>query len=69
MNDGIKQDYPSRTFPIEEFITILSGERERFGKFSNEFNNLGDVIVVFAVLGARLRIKEVIASSEKFENL
>ena len=49
---------------VEDFLTPFPGETEGFGEGSEELDDLRDVVVVFAVLGARLGIEEVIARYE-----
>lgn len=53
---------------IEDLLRPFPGDPERLGEGAEQFNNLGDVVVVFTVLGTRLRVKEIITRDE-FENL
>ena len=51
-------------FAIEDFLRPFTGDAERFGKLSKQFDDLSDMVVVFAIFGASLWIKEVIACNE-----
>ena len=42
----------------------FAGHAERFGESAEEFYDLGDVVVVFAVFGAGLGVEEVVAGYE-----
>ena len=55
-------------FAIEDFLGPFAAKAEGFGEGTEELNDLRDMIIVFTVFGARLGIKEVVASDE-FENL
>jgi hypothetical protein len=49
---------------IEDFLRPFAGYAQRFGEGPEELDDLGDVIVVLAVLRARLRIEQVITSNQ-----
>lgn len=53
---------------IEDLLRPFACKTEGFGKRSKEFDNLRNVVVVLAILGAGLRIEKVIAGNE-LENL
>ena len=55
-------DVAEFAFTVEDFLRPFPGETEGAGKGTEEFDNLSNVIVVFAVFGAGLGIKEVVAS-------
>ena len=57
-------DVAEFAFPIENFLGPFAGETEGFGERSEELDDLGYVVVVFAVLCAALRIEEVVACYE-----
>lgn len=46
---------------IEDLLAPFSGEAERFGEGTEQFDDLRDVVVVFAVFCAGLRVEEVVA--------
>ena len=54
-------DIPEFSFPVEDFLTPFSGETERFGEWTKEFDDLSDVIIVLTILCTRLWIEEVIS--------
>lgn len=53
---------------VEDFLRPLARLAERLGEGAEELDDLRNVIVVFAVLGPRLRIEEVV-TGDKLENL
>lgn len=55
-------------FTIEDLLTPFSTQAKRFGEGAEEFDDLRDVVVVFAVFGAGLGVEQVVASYE-FEDL
>jgi hypothetical protein len=57
-------DVTQLTFAVEDLLRPLAGETERLGKLAQKLNDLGDVVVVFAVFGAGLWVKEVVARYE-----
>ena len=52
----------------ENFLRPLASHVKRPWECAQELNDLSDVVVIFAVLGARLGVEEIIAS-DQFENL
>ena len=48
------------TLPAEDLLGPFARETQITRKWAQKFNDLSNVIIVFAVLGARLRVKEVI---------
>jgi hypothetical protein len=59
---------PKLAFAVEDFLRPFAGDTELFGKGAEEFDDLRDVVIVFAILGAGLGIEEVVACDE-FEDL
>jgi hypothetical protein len=57
-------DVPKLAFTVEDFLRPLSGHAELFGEGAEELDDLGNVVVVFAVFCAGLRIEEVVAGYE-----
>ena len=55
-------------FTIEDLLRPLPREAKSTGERAKQFNNLGNVVIVFAVFSTRLGVKEVVACYE-FENL
>ena len=51
-------------FAIEYFLAPLSREAEGLGEWTEKFDDLGDVVIVFAVFRAGLWIEQVVASDE-----
>jgi hypothetical protein len=51
-------------FAVEYFLGPFSAEAETFGKGTEELDDLGDVVVVFAVFSAGLGIEEIISGDE-----
>lgn len=54
-------DVAQLAFSVEDLLRPLAGETERFGEGPEELDDLCDVVVVFAVFGAGLRVEEVVA--------
>jgi hypothetical protein len=46
---------------IKDLLAPFPGEAERFGEGAEQFDDLRNVVVVFAVFCAGLRVKEVVA--------
>ena len=61
-------DVPELAFSVEDLLGPFPTEAEGFREGAEEFDYLGDVVVVFAVFGARLGVEEVVAGYE-FEDL
>ena len=61
-------DVAEFAFAGEDFLGPFAGHAERFWEGAEELNDLSDMIVVFAVFGAGLGIKEVVAC-DQFEDL
>ena len=61
-------DVAQLALSVEDFLRPFAGEAEGAGEGAEEFDNLGDVVVVFAVFGTGLGIEEVVACYE-FEDL
>ncbi len=61
-------DISELAFPVEDFLRPFSGQAKRFGKLAEQFDDLGDMVVVFAIFGARLWIKEIV-TRYKLEDL
>ena len=54
-------DVTQFTLTAEDFLRPFPGKAEGAGKRAQQFDDLGDVVVIFAVFGARLGVKEVVA--------
>lgn len=61
-------DVPQFALSVEDFLGPLPAETERLRERAEQFDYLRNVIVVFPVFGAGLRVEEVVARDE-FENL
>ncbi len=61
-------DVPKLALAVEDFLRPFAGEAERFGELAEQFDDLGDVVVILPILCPGLWIKEVVAGY-KFENL
>lgn len=59
---------PKLAFAIEDFLGPFTREAERFWKLAKQFDDLGDVVVIFPILRTGLGVKEVVAGY-KLENL
>lgn len=57
-------DIAQFTFAGEDLLGPFSGEGDGFGEGPEEFDYLGDVVVIFAVFGAGLGVEEVVAGYE-----
>lgn len=51
-------------FAVEDFLAPFAGHAEGFGKGAKELDDLRNVVVVFAVLCARLGVKKIVARDE-----
>ena len=61
-------DVAEFAFAIEDFLRPFTGQTQRFGERAQQFDDLSDMVVVLAVLGAGLRVEEVVACNQ-FESL
>lgn len=61
-------DVSEIAFPAEDLLRPFAREAKRSWEWAQELDDLGNVIVVFAILGARLRVEEIIAR-DQFEDL
>ena len=61
-------DVAELAFAVEDFLRPFAADAQRFGERAQQLDDLCYVIVVFAVLCARLRVEEVVAC-DKFEGL
>jgi hypothetical protein len=61
-------DVPELAFAVEDLLRPFAGEAQGFGERAEELDDLGYVVVVFAVFGAGLGVEEVVAGYE-FEDL
>lgn len=61
-------DISKLAFAAEDFLGPLTREAECTGERTQELDDLCDVIIVFAVFGAGLGVKEIVACDE-FKNL
>jgi len=52
----------------EDLLRPLARKAQRLGEGSQQLDDLRDVVVVLTILGARLRIEEVV-SGDELENL
>ena len=57
-------DVAQFAFAAEDFLRPFTREAERARKGAEEFDDLRNVVVVFAVFGAGLGIEEVVARDE-----
>ena len=57
-------DIPQLALAVEDFLRPFARHAERLGEGTEKLDDLGNVIVVFSVLCARLRVEEVIAGDE-----
>lgn len=57
-------DVAELAFAIEDLLRPLARDAETFGEGAEEFDNLSNVVVVFPVLGAGLRVEEVVTCDE-----
>jgi hypothetical protein len=61
-------DVAKLAFAVEYLLRPFARNTKGFGKGTQKLDDLSDVIIILAIFGAGLRIKEVIASNE-FEDL
>lgn len=61
-------DVAELAFAVEDFLRPFAADAQRFGEGAQQLDDLCYVIVIFAVLCARLRVEEVVAC-DKFEGL
>ena len=61
-------DVAELAFAVEDFLRPFAADAQRFGEGAQQLDDLCYVIIVFAVLCARLRVEEVVAC-DKFEGL
>lgn len=61
-------DVTQFAFSVEDFLAPFTGETEGFWEGAEELDDLRDVVVVFTVFCAGLRVEEVVAGYE-FEDL
>jgi len=61
-------DVSQFSFSVKNLLRPFAGETQRFGELTEQLDDLSDVIVVFAVLGAGLRIEEIV-TCDQFEDL
>jgi hypothetical protein len=61
-------DVAELAFAVEDLLRPLAADAERFGKRAEQLDDLCNVVVVFAVLGAGLRVEEIVAC-DKLESL
>lgn len=54
-------DVPQLALAIEDLLAPLSAKTQRLGERPQQLDDLRNVVVVFAILGARLRVEEVVA--------
>ena len=59
---------PKLPFTRENLLGPFTRQAERLWEWAEKFNNLGNVVVVLAILRARLRVEEIVAS-DQFEDL
>lgn len=53
-------DIPEFPFTIEDLLRPFAGEAKGAREFAQELDDLGDVVVIFPILGAGLRVEEVV---------
>jgi hypothetical protein len=61
-------DVAEFAFAVENFLRPFAAYAKGFGESAEELDDLRDVVVIFAVFGAGLRVEEVVACDE-FEGL
>ncbi len=61
-------DVAQLALAVEDLLRPLARQAERLGERPEQLDDLRDVVVVLAVLGARLRVEEVVAC-DKLEDL
>lgn len=57
-------DIAQLAFAVEDLLRPFSGLCQGAGEGAEQLNDLRDVVVVFAVFGAGLRVEEVVAGDE-----
>ena len=57
-------DIPQLALAVEYLLRPFPRETKRFGKWPKQFADLCYMIIVFAIFGTRLRVKEVIARDQ-----
>jgi hypothetical protein len=57
-------DVAQLAFAVEDLLGPFPGLAEGAGEGAEELDDLSDVVVVFAVFGARLGVEEVVACDE-----
>ncbi len=57
-------DVAQLSLAVEDLLRPLARQAERLGERPQQLDDLRDVVVVLAVLGARLRVEEVVARDE-----
>lgn len=45
-------DVSELAFSIEDFLRPFARQPKGFGKWAEKFDDLGDVVIIFAILGA-----------------
>lgn len=50
-----------RTSLFEDLVRVLARERKRFRHLTQQFQDLGNVVIVLVVLSPWLRVKQVVA--------
>lgn len=53
---------------IEDLLGPLPRQTEGFWECSQKFDDLGNVIIILAILGAGLRVKQIV-TGDQFKNL
>lgn len=61
-------DIAQLALAVEDLLGPFARETERLGELTEQFDDLGDVIVVLAILGSRLGVEKVV-SRDQFKNL
>jgi len=61
-------DVAQLALAVEDLLRPFARDAQGFREGAEEFDDLRDVVVVFAVFGAGLRVEEVVARDE-FEDL
>jgi hypothetical protein len=57
-------DVAQLALAVEDLLRPLARQAQRLGERAQKLDDLGDVVVVLAVLCARLRVEEVVARDE-----
>jgi hypothetical protein len=57
-------DVAQLALAVENLLRPLARQAEGLGERAEQLDDLRDVVVVLAVLGARLRVEEVVAGDE-----